>query len=328
MPGEDGTQGCPRAGTLVLASEWHRARCEAPNLPLRGREIAGTGHRRGQGHPLLHGPPGHGASPHLTAPRLRQTQCERAQARTSSSRLATASAASRQVWKQLIPSMLSPREGMRSHATRPKPQPAQPGCRRPGTRWQRWEEGAKPPGMGTGSSMRPGCGPAAGGPRPGPPVPWDAAALCHIPPRGTSPRGRLAVGAGGRWPGQQSGSLGHGVQAAPSRCCPHLVLGQLDLAALQVEAQQRRALQLLGGAGQPLQQLLQLVLELPQAQQSRLQLVLSRQGWNRAHVWREQWQPRRRAQRPHGPTHRRVPCTQCLHGPTHPPGTTHPRGTP
>lgn len=110
------------------------------------------------------------------------------------------------------------------------------------------------------------------------------------------------------------------MQAAPSRCRPHLVLGQLDLAALQVEAQQRWALQLLCGAGQPLQQLLQLVLELPQAQQSCLQLVLSRQGWNWAHVWWEQWQPQRRAQRSHGPTHRRVLCTQCLpawpHAPT------------
>lgn len=64
------------------------------------------------------------------------------------------------------------------------------------------------------------------------------------------------------------------MQGAPCHGRPHLVLGQLDLAALQVEAQQRGALQLLRGAGQPLQQLLQLVLELPQAQQSCLQLVL------------------------------------------------------
>lgn len=164
MPGEDGTQGCPRVGTLAFGLRVAQGRCEAPNLPLCGREVAGMGHRRGQGHPLLRRSPGHRAGPHLTAPHLHQTQCERAQARTSSSGLATASAASRQAWKRLIPSMLSPREGMRSHTARPKPQPARPGCRRPGTRWQRWEEGAKPPGMGTGSSMQPGCGPAAGGP--------------------------------------------------------------------------------------------------------------------------------------------------------------------
>lgn len=74
---------------------------------------------------------------------------------------------------------------------------------------------------------------------------------------------------------QPGGSPGWGVQGAPCHGRPHLVLGQLDLAALQVEAQQRGALQLLRGVGQPLQQLLQLVLELPQAQQSCLQLVLS-----------------------------------------------------
>lgn len=73
---------------------------------------------------------------------------------------------------------------------------------------------------------------------------------------------------------QPGGSPGWGVQGAPCHSRPHLVLGQLDLAALQVEAQQRGALQLLRGVGQPLQQLLQLVLELPQAQQGCLQLVL------------------------------------------------------
>lgn len=56
----------------------------------------------------------------------------------------------------------------------------------------------------------------------------------------------------------------------------HRVLGQLDLAALQVRAQHRRALQRLSRARQPLQQLLQLVLELPQPQQRRLQPVLRR----------------------------------------------------
>lgn len=58
---------------------------------------------------------------------------------------------------------------------------------------------------------------------------------------------------------------------------PYLVLGQLDLTSLQVYAEGPGASQLLSSAGQPGVELVQGVLELTQAQQGTLQLVLKPQ---------------------------------------------------
>lgn len=142
----------------------------------------------------------------------------------------------------------------------PNHRPAWPSHHRPGAR--RLAMGWAVPGAGGSSALRHNTAPQQEDLERDCTVQWDpTAGLCPVPLEARSQ--------------QPGGSPGWGMQGAPCHGRPHLVLGQLDLAALQVEAQQRGALQLLRGVGQPLQQLLQLVLELPQAQQSCLQLVLS-----------------------------------------------------
>lgn len=79
--------------------------------------------------------------------------------------------------------------------------------------------------------------------------------------------------------GQVRVSPGESLRAlakAPPPPPGYLVLGQLDLTALQVYADGRAALQLLRGVLQPLQKLLQLALELPQTQEGGFQLMLWR----------------------------------------------------